>query len=532
MKNLIYSLLSAILLFSNCADFDEFSSLDKKAAPDVTITTSAVGDSTFTLVVAPQEGTQYYSYVVKEEDAPNLPSAALLLAGNVKDAVAGGVLKYADNQTFTIVLEGLVQNTNYQIYAVAGNDQGITGEVSHIQVLTTDSYRPIIKKFAGEKNLLKLAFDELLERGEGRITIDYYFINEPKQVISVENPVDSIQVNGNEVNITLRDYPGVYACVSYEEGAFKDLQGQPCKKITSGVNDAGKFVNIYYRLDKVPFVVKEMTPEPGAFQKWDEFQVSFDFGRPVYKSRSATDEHVQAIYYTKGKKQIIDVPTGYWGVSKDDPDKLVVYLPESPEYGAYVDVILADGAVEDKAGNPSKAYTPEEEQNWIYSYGYEVGMVLRKYRFICEKTLSEEPVAFDIEVKQNPDPEAAENALLITGFFGFEDPIEAIFNGDNATISIPDSQVLGEIEGNFAVLWEYNGADFIVLNIAPDGSMTTASQIELGAYDPVAQKYLGSYEVCDGGTFSIIDINTPQPLSLQREIIQSPLRSNVSKKIK
>ena len=116
---------------------------------------------------------------------------------------------------------------------------------------------------------VQLTFSEALARGEGAVTAKYY------QEWDVMNPVDvaeeniSVAVSGSKVTFKAASVPaGAYLCFSYAAGAFKDLKGNNCGALNSGLNmEKGSFTGAWVHVTNKPFAIEDSyvtAPEDGA----------------------------------------------------------------------------------------------------------------------------------------------------------------------------------------------------------------------------------------------------------------------------
>jgi hypothetical protein len=67
-------------------------------------------------------------------------------------------------------------NTTYQVYAVAGSEKGIVGEITIASIKTTDEGSPEMDetKVDAATKTATITFDQAVKLGEGKVTAKYY----------------------------------------------------------------------------------------------------------------------------------------------------------------------------------------------------------------------------------------------------------------------------------------------------------------------------------------------------------------------
>lgn len=452
MKNILYSILLAGVGLVSCTDFDDPTVEKYGAGPSVSIEVTATSDSAFTFTITPANGTQYYSFVVAPGEAPQQLNAASLLKGNY-NGTAGGVLKAASTASYTYDMYSkgaplCEPNTTYQIYAVAANDKGMTGEIATASATTTDKGIPAAKEYKDDaaNKAVAVTFSEAVVRGEGAISAKYYkewdFAN---PVVLAENEF-TVSIEDNVVTFTAPETPaGAFVAYSWEVGAFKDSYGNDCPAVNSGLNNAGKLVNACVRNAQEAFVIADSNvtaPQiDTSFVDWTEFmgEITLDFD--LYRNeKTVKTGDLKVVYTNDSKTTVLNLTPSNWIVQDN---KLYFELPEAPQYGDYVSLQIEEGVFTDVYGNPNKAY--EIENAWLLSYGYKRDMVVGSYKLYYysyaeySKTGQLNEVVEDIAVALDPEDE---DGLILSGFYGLSGQVKATFNGDYATVTLKE-QALG-----------------------------------------------------------------------------------------
>lgn len=150
MKTLKYMtiLAAAALLFASCEKGDGLSDSNAgKTRPAAEVTLDKVGSVDFTFTVTPSEDTQFYAYVVLNDKEAEAPEAFDLLAGEFSGAYTDSegntyveTLVAKDNATKTVTVYA-TSETDYQIYVVAMNADGLCSEVELTEVTTKASVK-------------------------------------------------------------------------------------------------------------------------------------------------------------------------------------------------------------------------------------------------------------------------------------------------------------------------------------------------------------------------------------------------------
>lgn len=506
MKKLVYSLLVAGLSLVGCTSFDDPVQEKYAAGPSVDIQISETADSTFTVTVTPAAGAQYYSYIVMASSKVQQLDATTLLKNAYSGTVAGEMVETAKAASTTNKMRNkkdeplCLPNTTYQVYAVAVSDKGITGEIANASVTTTDGLapKPQTLKADTKNKSVDVTFSEAVTRGEGEIVAMYY------KEWDLANPV---VINAEDLKITIKDnvvtfaapnsYAGAFVTVSWAEGAFIDSYGNKCSALNSGLNmTTGKFTGVNFRNDLVPFDLQMKTeaeeaaeteeekstgnltvePEIGSsFAKSNDFlgKLTIDFN--VHRNPATVKAgDIQMIYSNSNKSTTLNLSSDYWVIK--DNQVLFVLPDEAPQYGDYLSLVVNEGAITDVYGNPNKKFVIEK--GWLYSYGYKREMILGNHILPWESNwggIYQE----NLTIEADPD---SKDGVIIKGFLSsFSDnfpitevaPIKAIFNGDYATLTIPNSEEPIYADESREIYFKNgNGYDKTTAVVNKDGTFT------------------------------------------------------------
>ena len=470
---------------ASCTSFDDPTTENYGAAPgiDINITPGAQTDSAFTVTITPQAGALYYAYIIDQNDeAEHLDSATLYKGG-----YGNTVVKVADQPTTTITIDNATPNTTYQVYAVAGSDKGIVGNVVVKSITTTDKFSPRPQSVATDPDnaAVQLKFSEAIKRGEGAVTAKYYkewdLLDENMNVKSVDVPAEDItvQVSGNAATFIAANIPaGAHLCFSYAAGAFTDLNGNPCNALNSGLNlNTGKFTNAYVHVTNKPFDIADayVAPTSGTpVGDWEAFRGTVTFPYDIFRNDETVEKgDVQVVYVNDNREIAYNLEANQWAV---EGNKLTFVLPTEPAIGDMILFNIAEGAIADVYGNVNNEYVSENIE-WKY-----VGFVPTKEMLIGPFEVnyisywSEDGSVSSlgsINIEENTEKE---NTLTIKNLFIEGSAIEATYDLEMGKLIIADDQALGKYvdeDGEYtAYFYTADGADAATFTINKDGSLT------------------------------------------------------------
>lgn len=277
-KYICFGLLTTLLVLStSCADFEEFKSdetLDAHVALGLALGT--VRDSSVVVtVVNPSDG--YVTLGIKKK-----PVGAVVIdsAKFFEQNVAGFTYvtkEVTKDQATSITFSDLEQNTDYVIVGMSSNIDGVLGEQVELAVKTGDSHEPnligttpefgdlattfptndgvIIFPTNGE---IVLEFDEPVVYDDAK-NVNFYYYNDD---VTVQGADLSITVEGSSVTISsdvlARNREIIF--ISWEEGAFTDVKGNPVAAMESGIDEEGYPFGIFTRVVAKLFVPESITP--------------------------------------------------------------------------------------------------------------------------------------------------------------------------------------------------------------------------------------------------------------------------------
>ena len=363
MKTIKYlvAFLAAALMFSACEPEQGLSQQNKdKEKPTVSLVLNAANDVTLSFDVVASENAAQYAYAVYPGSDNEVPSAYdILLTETFAAAAEAFNTKIGEgaSATASVTLDcsGFAAET-YQIFAAAITETGLIGEVAVLDVTMNDTEIPVLAGAAVDANVLTLQFNEAVVRGNGKayVTIiawgvgQYYMMDE---VITDEN----ITVENNVVTIVCPEAGnGAGYIVSFEEGLVKDLSGNKCTAVKSGLDANYQYVGLGWDTDFVPITITESCfVEPAENTNWGAEDANLVFVLPTeVMINTAVSQPITVIYdEAEGVSQLY----AEWTLGEDFKT-VTVYLPKMPT-GEF-DVAIAEGAFYDIWGNPTSAFEP------------------------------------------------------------------------------------------------------------------------------------------------------------------------------
>ena len=389
MKTIKYlvAFLAAALMFNACEQEQGLSQQNKdKQKPTVSLVLNEANDVTLSFDVVASENAAQYAYAVFPGSDNEVPSAYdILLTETFAAAAEAFNTKIGEgaSATASVTLDcSDFAAETYQIFAAAITETGLIGEVAVLDVTMNDTEIPVLAGAAVDANVLTLQFNEAVVRGSGNayVTIiawgvsQYYMMDE---VIAGEN----ITVENNVVTIVCPEAGnGAGYIVSFEEGLVKDLSGNKCTAVKSGLYEDGSYAGLGWDTDWVNFPILDsyfVTPAEGT--DWGAADASLTFKFPLQVMDAGRTNPIQVVYAEdEGTSQL---NAEY--VLAEDGKTVTIYLPKMPT-GEF-DVQIAEGAFYDAWGNVNTAYTPSEYRYSNYLTALVEGLYLVDYFYADEE---------------------------------------------------------------------------------------------------------------------------------------------------
>lgn len=357
----IGAFLLGSLIFSGCAEWEEYESLDLASAPTVTVVQSNVSDSVIVVnVTSSADG--FVAAILLEGTGNSIPSdSTALLKGNVNyHAYAYGEVE-ANGATALTFASDVQQNSTYEVMAVAANADGVVSDIEVIEITTTDSYPPSLlgadpaidyAAVVEPGDTLVLVFDEPVLLGDGKFTFETFYTEE-----TVDVPGDNVWAAGPYVFIVLpADFPyREYLWLHWEEAAVTDLVGNEVEAWTTYI-DGNSFVGVFWRMAAFTYEVESVTPDP-ATEQLPGFDIVLTYGGAA-DIDDVTDGDITLTYDDgAGVVTVVDVPAA--DVSAAGAEVTIQQSVFTPLTGT-VTVNIPEGLILIGIGNP----TAEFSETW------------------------------------------------------------------------------------------------------------------------------------------------------------------------
>ena len=504
----ILTYMSVVVLAAGCAEMygpeQESTPVVKSDGIEIALVSDdkADTDSTVTFTLTPKGEALYYSYAIEASAQDSKPDSSVVYSGALQTAVADSVIKWtAEKPSATITVKGLMPNTQYQIYAVAGSPTGVPSSVSVQPFKTTDNVAPAIKSDY-DANVLTISFPEAVTRNKDLpLAVKYYGMNTTNIDTGIPEgefqiPEDSIKVSasGNSWTISIpvaaeeddeeedevtppaegsaaegHVLPeGAIYTVDLPEGAFKDNAGNATEAVTStvvyeeglGISPSG----IYGQNDASTYEFAKL--EASSFNDWEQFIIVETAGKyalsvayPFSTTAAAT------VVYKTGSKSITYTLTANSDFAVIDAGHIAFKLPEAPALGADVTISLAAGSVQDIYGSVNAAWTATMK----YSYGYTMKDVYGTYSYSCINGLTGQQNSGQMVITESDDPKYGN--VMFTSFMGYDETfLYGTFDPVAGTLSVETLQGFA-IEGDVMI-----GFGSLILsgnNVSLDGENPT-----------------------------------------------------------
>ena len=366
MKTIKYlvAFLSAALMFSACEQDPGLSQQNKdKEKPTVTITPKITKDVTLSFELTASENAAQFAYAVFPGTDNEVPDAYTILLEEAFAAASGSYnTKIGENASHTVTVDldcSEFLDEHYQIFAAAITESGLLSEVTALDVPMNDTWIPQPAGASVDKNVLTLAFNEVVVRGEGKayVTIIAWGVGQfykKDEVVAEEN----ITVEANTVTIVCPEAGnGAGYYVSFDEGLVTDLSGNMCEGLESGLDSNYQYVGLGWDTDWVNVPILDSYFEtPAEDVNWGAEDASLTFKFPFQVMDMGMSNPIQVCYdEDEGSSQL---NAEY--VLADDAQTVTIYLPKMPT-GTF-DVSIKEGAFCDVWGNMNLTYAPAEHR--------------------------------------------------------------------------------------------------------------------------------------------------------------------------
>lgn len=536
MKKLIYSLALVLMGLSSCTSFDDPTTENYGAGPaiEVNITPGAQSDSVFTVSITPAAGALYYAYVIDENDEVEEIDGYSLIKGSYGNTV----VKTETQPSLSITVDDASPNTTYQVYAVACNDKGIVGDVVVKSVTTTDKLAPSTPLVENdpEAGAVRLTFLENLERGTGAVTAKYYKEWDIMNPVDLEADAISVVVNNNTVTLTADKVPdGAYVCYSYEAGAFKDMKGNACEALQSGLDmNKGTFTNAWVHKSTKAFEMEDfmVAPEDGTLiSNLSDFEGTITFPFDVYRNEQFVEAgDLNVTFASNAKTAVYKLAASDWSINGN---VLSFKLPAAAkgEPGDLISVSLIEGAVTDVLGNPNEAFI--SDISWKF-FSMTKEMALGTFNL----GITNKGEAYDLGKFTIVDAatESQPTQLMFNDFYQEGSELSGYYDLNAGKVYIEDAQVVGLYTNSKGVTYGlvfYNADNDtddevpVPFTVNADGTMDADVTWGIYAYTEDFTEGLGWFEVAETCTLTPVKANAARKAAAKLNSLKKAAKKTV-----
>lgn len=387
MNKIILGTASVLLvLFVSCAKFENYESKQLASAPTLKIAREEIMDSSV-VVSFTSSTTGFLSFALFEGKGNPTPDSSALIQLNVNAMQMGSGELTVANQPVWVEMNGLKQNTNYELFAVSQNNDGVLSKVTNaLLITTTDKHGPELSDIDPAVSTddeqstdfqIFLSFDEPISTADAGKFIFTYFLEGADAVASsaIVNPDDPYQVI---VSQSREAHSGDYVFLSFSDGAVEDIVGNKVGSFESGVDDTGAPFGLYWRTARVGWDIDLESVNPAAGTTISDPEFTIEFKTTVATKNKVADGSVRLIVVNENVTSIYKVLAENV-ILADDEETVTITKPFTPISGDSIYLEIDAGAFTDNYGNPNNViesgkdginpdYNSVTEIGWVLSY--------------------------------------------------------------------------------------------------------------------------------------------------------------------
>ena len=462
----------ALVVAAACVKWEEETNPPMDSASTVTLGISSVGDSSVVISVS-NSSAGYVAlnlYAGTGNTVPTeLEDREAMLTGNVSS------LDYVSIQTeagtnYEHTFTGLIQDASYEVMGVANNADGIVSEVAVQVVNTPDNYPPMLLEtdpVVGYDPVLPVDGSVMLIFDEPILYDDTKDLTWSLWYGGIDQMAGDVTVSGNTATVTLGTaVPNrEYVWLSYPEGTFTDLTGNPAAEMETYFDGAG-FVGLFWRAEAMEFEAVSVAPEEELVTAGFDIEVTF---AEEVDASEVVDGDITLTYDDGTDILIKSVLASEVSAAGN---VLTITQSYTAPPGVEVTLDIPAETIEVGIGNPNAAVTASwvilhPLQTWIGTYDVDAASYGNPGTWDEVWSVTTSPVAGDL------------TSLYMTIDAGGGGGIPALVSIDDGamTISIAPGTAVGDLYGygptavyygDYATIDEFAT---VVGTIAPDGSM-------------------------------------------------------------
>lgn len=470
---------------TSCTSFDEEQSVKYGDGYAVSINLTTTTDSTFTFTVNPADGTEYYSYVVVSGKADESVSESSVLKATLSGAIQSSIVEYAQAASTTVNMRNAqnqplcMPNNDYVVYAIAQDNNGVTGKVATLEVTTTDGNVPVLLPYEAkdptdEKDTITtVTFSEAVSLGEGKVSASYYQEWGDGSLIAIPEDDIDVTIDGSKVSFAVNNVPaGAFVFYSWTAGAFVDSFGNKCPAVTTQLTEQG-VSGVYRRQPLQSWVIEDdnILPEAGSLiADYKTFQGTMTFDHDIFRNDELVEDGDISVVYTNSKKtSTIALATDQWSVSGKT---LTFTLPEAAAAGDIITIKVKADVIFDINGNGNEAYTSTSETVWWKYFAMTKDMAIGDFTFKVTTSSNKTYNFGTTTITEDPE---VENGLILTNLYMEGSEIPGRYDLAAGQIYVSAGDILGlETSGDDTyglITYSLSGQDEITFTVNPDGTM-------------------------------------------------------------
>ena len=293
----------ALVVSASCVKWEEETQPTMDAASTLTISVSAVADSSFTVQVS-NSSAGYVALHLFQGSNNALPETdeekEAFLTGNIVSMEYVSVQTAAGESYQVTFSDGIEQDMPYEVLAVAINADGVPSEGQSVALKTADSHPPVFMDSSPasgfdaiwEGDAIVLIYDEYIMGGMDTSFVFTSFYT------GVEDSMATIFTMGNMVAV----YPSIlfeegdYVFLSWSAGAITDMSGNPAEGMLSYYDEEYNFYGVYTRRVRPPREAVSVGPaDADSLASGADIVITFDDA--VYPDSYIDKSMISLSYY-------------------------------------------------------------------------------------------------------------------------------------------------------------------------------------------------------------------------------------------
>jgi hypothetical protein len=274
----------ALVISAACVKWEEESRPILEAASSVILGVGSVTDSAITVQVSSSKDgyIALHFFGGTGHEVPRSDEEKEAFLTNNIASMGYASVKVTSGETYLVTFsDGIVQNSVYDVVALANNTDGIVSEGRLITVRTSDNYPPV---FLGSSPASGI--DAVYEQGEMMVLIfdESVIVDRSKEFIFTtlfsgkSEAAGQVLTQGNLVGVVpASDFPeGDYVFLSWPEGAVMDFRGNMAAAMESYLDEENNFYGVYTRMVTPPREAESTGPGGDSIPSGADIVITFN----------------------------------------------------------------------------------------------------------------------------------------------------------------------------------------------------------------------------------------------------------------